>query len=200
MSTMILDSRLLALCLVWFLAAFHHSSALEYSSQCSDMPLNQTNIIGQLSFNSSASGSSTTVTISRNPFIPNSVAGYRVVYTIEGLQTFQPSRADYLLTNARRGLESERQVKGLRITDPIPRGDFVHIDSWPDESLVWKIGQKNAETTQRLTYLHGDVAVEGARNLVRRYCGSNVKSYVFKLFDSRRSMELVAVGSLRVFR
>lgn len=103
-----------------------------------------------------------------------------------------------LVASAMEALQKQRQVEGEDITGPIPGSDFLASGRGPGFLLTWNIDQEGVHTTEKLSYQHAEITLQGTHDLIREY-DSFVRPYEFSLYKTR-SMQLVAKGEMKACR
>lgn len=117
------------------------------------------------------------------------------MYTYQGRSTFPKATASRLIARAMAELENQRRAEGEDIAGPIPSGSYLATYGGRRFVLTWGINQEGIRTTERLSYQHAQIALQGTQEVIRDY-GTIVRQYEFSLYKTR-SMQLVAKGYLK---
>ena len=181
-----------------FLTSGQYTCALVVSPQNLDLGVSRTDLYIRPSSSATVGVSSQNLTLPPNPFIFESVAGYKAVYTYERGSSFPSTPASQLIASTMKALEQERQAEGKVITDPIPGGKVLAKETAPYLDLTWEIDQEGVRSTEILSYEHAVIALQGTEYVIRAY-DDFVKQYAFALYKTR-NMEFVAKGYLRGHR
>ncbi len=178
------------------LATGQCTCALSVSLQNLDLGVSRSDLYIKPSSSATVGVPAQNLTIPPNPFIFESVAGYKAVYTYTAGPALPSVPASQLIASTM-GTLDQRRAEGGDDTDPIPGGCLIATKRETYFDVTWEIDQEGVPLMEVLNYVHAEVALQGTQYVIRAY-GDIVRQYEFSLYKTR-SMELVAKGYLRRF-